>query len=175
MKIIFLSYSATFLYSGFASTSFVNMVSELSDSTMASSIATTTKNNPKTFKSLLFVKLNDENYLLWKQQVKAAIHGHNLLHFLEESSNPPRFLSNDDENSTNINTDYLEWEQQDQLLVSWLMSSMSEGVLARMVGCDSSSQIWTKLNALLCRANHSKGITTENSVAKYQEELPQHQ
>lgn len=36
-------------------------------------------------------------------------------------------------------------EQQDQLLDSWLLSSMTEGVLTRMVGCDSTSQIWSKL------------------------------
>lgn len=63
----------------------------------------------------------------------AALRGHNLLHFLEASSKPPKLLSTEDEGSANINADYLEWEQQDQLLVSWLLSSMTEGVLTRMV------------------------------------------
>lgn len=117
------------------------MVSELGDSTMASSIASTSKTSPTIFKNVLSVKLNNENYLLWKQQVMAAIRGHNLLHFLEESSRPPRHLSRNGEVSGDVNIEYLEWEQQDQLLVSWLLSSMSEGVLTRMVGCESSSQI----------------------------------
>lgn len=117
------------------------MVSELGDSTMASSIASTSKISPTIFKNVLSVKLNNENYILWKQQVMAAIRGHNLLHFLEESSRPPRHLSRNGEVSGDVNTEYLEWEQQDQLLVSWLLSSMSEGVLTRMVGCESSSQI----------------------------------
>lgn len=75
------------------------------------------------------MKLNNENYLLWKQQDLACIHGHKLLNFLESSGKPEKYLSSHDEDARNINSDFLAWDQQDQLLVSWLLSSMSEGVL----------------------------------------------
>uniref|UniRef100_A0A803R258 Uncharacterized protein n=1 Tax=Cannabis sativa TaxID=3483 RepID=A0A803R258_CANSA len=40
---------------------------------------------------------------------------------------------------------YTDWEVQDQLLVSWLLSSMTESLLTRMVGCNTSHQIWNAL------------------------------
>ena len=44
-----------------------------------------------------------------------------------------------------MNQDFLYWEQQDQLLVSWFLSSTSEGVLLRCVNYDSNFQIWRTL------------------------------
>lgn len=44
------------------------------------------------------------------------------------------------------NAEYISWEQQDQLLVSWLLSSMTESMPTRMIGCETASQIRTKLN-----------------------------
>lgn len=133
-----------------------NLISEQSDTAMASSMAITSKANPKTFKHALCIKLNNENYLLCKQQVLAAIRGHNLLHFLDSSDKPARFLTEQDEIGGNTSTDYLELEQQDQLLVSWLLSSMTEGVLTRMEGCDTAFQIWTKLHIYFAAQTRAK-------------------
>ena len=47
-----------------------------------------------------------------------------------------------DEEMDNVNIEFLDWEQQDQLLLSCLLSSMSEGILARMVNCETSAQVW---------------------------------
>lgn len=135
------------------------MVSKPDDSTMASSMAIKSNGNPKWFKQVLSIKFNNENYLLWKQQVMATIRGHSLLHFLEPSSTPSRFLSAQDEIQRNISTNCLEWEQQDQFLVSWLLSSMAEGVLTRMVGCDTASQIWAKLNTYFVAQTRTKFLS----------------
>ena len=40
---------------------------------------------------------------------------------------------------------FVEWEQQDQLLLSWMLSSISEKVLPRLVGYETSFQVWVKL------------------------------
>ena len=45
----------------------------------------------------------------------------------------------------NVNPKFLDWEQQDQLLLSWLLSLMSEGILARMVNSENSAQVWRTL------------------------------
>ena len=46
-----------------------------------------------------------------------------------------------DEEMDNVNIEFLDWEQQDQLLLSCLLSSMSAGILARMVNCENSTQV----------------------------------
>ena len=55
---------------------------------------------------------------------------------------PLKFLALRDEEMDNVNPEFLDWEQQDQLLLSWLLSSMSEGILARMVNSENSAQVW---------------------------------
>lgn len=85
------------------------------------------------------VKLDNENHILWKQQVIAAIRSHHLFHFLDGSrSNPLQYLSSQDRVSEQVNPAFLDWEQQDQLLVSWLFSSMIETLLTHLVGCETA-------------------------------------
>lgn len=59
-----------------------------------------------------------------------------LLNYITGSPKPTHFLSE---------SECTEWEQQNQLLLSRLLSSMSESLLMRMIGCDESSKIRSKL------------------------------
>lgn len=90
-----ISHSFLFIY-------FLNIVSELSET----SIATSTKSSPIKFKHSLFVKLNHENHLLWRQQVIAAVRRHNLMDLLESSFKPQKFLNTQDEEAGAINAEF---------------------------------------------------------------------
>ncbi|KAL6315361.1 hypothetical protein AAG906_000468 [Vitis piasezkii] len=86
-----------------------------------------------------------------------AIHGHNLQHFVIGVHDPPlKFRSSEDRSRGIMNQDFLDWEQQDQLLVSWLISSMSKGVLSRCVNCESDFQIWKTLKVYFVSQTHAK-------------------
>ena len=101
---------------------------------------------PVVFAHSLSIKLDDINFLLWKQQVGSAIRDHKLQKFILENENPPeRFLTVGYHVQGRINPEYLNWKQQDRLLFSWLLSLMTEAMLMRMVGCDTSRQIWKTL------------------------------
>ena len=52
------------------------------------------------------------------------------------------------------NQEYTLWHRQDQLLLSWLLLSISEGVLAQVIGCSTSSEVWITLEKLF--ASQSK-------------------
>ena len=61
---------------------------------------------------------------------------------------PPRYFTNPGPNGTTINTRNLEhqiWKKQDHILLSWLLSSLSEGVLGTMIDCYTSCEVWTNL------------------------------
>ena len=45
----------------------------------------------------------------------------------------------------NVNPEFLDWEQQDQLLLYWLLSLMSEGILSHMVNCENPTHVWRTL------------------------------
>ncbi|KAM6572708.1 hypothetical protein CsatA_016788 [Cannabis sativa] len=96
------------------------------------------------FNHSISIRLNDHNFLLWKQQILAAIKGNRLMKYITEPP-PLEFLNEGDAAANRINPIYVDWEVQDQLLVSWLLSSMTESLLTRMVGCNTSHQIWEAL------------------------------
>lgn len=103
------------------------------------------------------IKLADDNYLPWRQQAMATIRGYKLQGFISGAPViPPKFLSAADEASGTLNEAFLQWDQQDQLLMSWLLASMSDGMLVRMVGCDYSFQIWEKLEVFFASQTKAK-------------------
>ncbi|KAF4356821.1 hypothetical protein G4B88_030118 [Cannabis sativa] len=90
--------------------------------------------------SSLTVKLDRVNFLSWKSQVVPTVIGHDLDEILFTGVPPPKTLLNG-----NSNPEYLQWRRKDQLLLSWLRSSMSESVLASVANYDSSFSVWRAL------------------------------
>ncbi|KAH9698856.1 retrovirus-related pol polyprotein from transposon RE1 [Citrus sinensis] len=76
------------------------------------------------------VKLDQSNYLIWRSQVLASIRGNRLEKFIDETvTPPPSHIAQriDDELRFVENPDLSSWKAQDQVLLGWLLSSMSEG------------------------------------------------
>ena len=96
------------------------------------------------FNTPISFKLNDDNFLVWKQQVLATLRGLELTHFLYGSVVPSEFLPTQN-NSTLENPEHCSYKKLDQLLVAWLLASMSASLLIKMVGLDSSAEIWHRL------------------------------
>lgn len=95
---------------------------------------------------LITIKLNDDNYLVWKQQIITTVRGYGLEGFLDGSSIPPdKFIPAGEPGLLRVNPEYTAWQRQDQLLASWILSSLSESVLVTMVGLNSSYDMWQSL------------------------------
>lgn len=110
------------------------------------SIGITNKaNNVISFSHNVSVKLDENNYLLWKQQIITAVYGYGLESHLTQDQVPPMFKNIQDETASILNSDFTDWRRQDHLLMSWLLASMSKGMLTRMVGCECSFEIWEKV------------------------------
>ena len=92
------------------------------------------KTSPITFSHSLSIRLDENNFLPWKHQVYHAIKGGRLLKHLDANLTPQKYLSVADREENRVSPEFEDWDQQDSLLVSWLLSSMSEKILTRMVG-----------------------------------------
>lgn len=57
-----------------------------------------------------------------------------------------KYLTVADATANSINPAFQTWEQQDQLLLSWLQSTISRDMLTRIIGCKTSSQLWDKIH-----------------------------
>jgi len=60
---------------------------------MSSSSSSLSSPSLHTFSTPPTLKLNDENFLAWRQQILAQVEGLDLLHFLTSCSTPPNHLT----------------------------------------------------------------------------------
>ena len=92
---------------------------------------------------LVTIKLEEDNYLLWKFQIENAILGYGLEdHVYGIDAAPPRMIQG------NANLDFVRYQRQDRLLMSWILASISTSYLPQLVGCSSSQEIWTTIEQL---------------------------
>ncbi|KAK6139741.1 hypothetical protein DH2020_026501 [Rehmannia glutinosa] len=104
---------------------------------------------------LITIKLNETNFLVWKQQVLAAARGYGLDGFLTGKHPVPekRITASGKEGD---NPAYATWVRQDQLLASWLLSSVSENILISTVGLNTSKEIWECLEVGFASQSRAK-------------------
>ncbi|CAL8171708.1 unnamed protein product [Prunus armeniaca] len=105
-----------------------------------------------------FIKLDASNYLLWPSHIKSFLIGHDLWKYVDGSYPQPfEFITTTDTTTstpptttsiTNLNPDFLSWYQQDQLVVSYITTTLSPTVLSLTIGHDSAKSIWE------CLQNH---------------------
>ena len=95
------------------------------------------------------IKLTQSNFMLWKSQVISSIRANELEGFVDGSHVcPPKVFMSLGPNRTTITTpnpEYQIWRKQDHILLSWLLSSLSERVLGTVVDCSTSCEVWTTL------------------------------
>ena len=101
---------------------------------------------PQSFPNLIAEKLDDSNYLHWKQQIELVIKSHKLQRFVINPSIPQRYLTDEDRVANKVNPAYEAWEVQDQTLLTWLQSTLSKSVLSRVIGSIHSHQVWDKIH-----------------------------
>lgn len=106
---------------------------------------------------LTLVKVGDDNYLLWKQHVEAAVIGYDLEPYLYGIVKIPRqFMVSDDGTYAITNPEFHSYRRQDKLLVSWLLNSLSEGVQQMVVRKETTHEIWRVLKGKFLFSNYCK-------------------
>ncbi|GMY32716.1 UBN2_3 domain-containing [Fagus crenata] len=102
-----------------------------STTTTTTPIITTTFSIP-TINNLVTVKLTDDNFLLWSHQIEAFLYGQNFLRFVDGSYPCPE-----------ADLDRSLWFRADKTLVSIISTTLSEPMLAPIIGCKTSAAIWS--------------------------------
>ncbi|KAF3793254.1 hypothetical protein EJ110_NYTH10034 [Nymphaea thermarum] len=57
-------------------------------------------------------------------------------------------------NSDDVNPDYILWLKHDQLVLSWIITSLSENVLSQVIGLKTAYEVWSSLKRSY--ASHSR-------------------
>jgi gag-polypeptide of LTR copia-type len=108
---------------------------------MSSSLSAT----PTAFSHQIPIKLTHDNYLSWKFLILPHTRGHDFFGYLDGSFPPPPSTLSSATGATLPNPEYIAWMRQDQLLLAWLLSSISEYVVSQLVHCATSLELWQEL------------------------------
>lgn len=98
------------------------------------------------FNSLVNIKLDNTNYLLWKTQVENVMVANGFLGFLDGSVACPSIQIRNDSDEMIPNPDFAKWKLVDSQLLSCLTSSLSSTTLPYVLGLHRSSQVWLSLS-----------------------------
>ncbi|KAG8473223.1 hypothetical protein CXB51_035172 [Gossypium anomalum] len=88
------------------------------------------------------VKLGNRNFLLWKQQVMLILEGYGLHKFVLGTIATPPWSVVDTNGVLVPNPEFLFHIQQDKLLASWLLSTVSDDILVHLSGARTSFEVW---------------------------------
>jgi len=92
---------------------------------------------------VISLKLTNNNYLYWRMQMKPYLLGQGVYAFVDGSYPCPALcVATTETAAPAINSFFLSWKQQDQLIMSALLSSLSTEILHLVVDCDTSHSIW---------------------------------
>ncbi|KAH9751748.1 retrovirus-related pol polyprotein from transposon RE1 [Citrus sinensis] len=95
------------------------------------------------------IKLDRSNYTIWKSQILSSVRANGIEDLLDSSKCcPDQVLPHDSENSTaetQINLAFTAWKRKDQMLLSWLMSSINLEILSLVVNSETSLDLWISL------------------------------
>jgi hypothetical protein len=90
---------------------------------------------------LLIIKSSFSDYLLWRSQVLSLLQSQHLFGYVDGSVTKPSII----DSSGSENPELVEWQQTSQLLLSLLLSSLTEEAMSTVVGLSSSHDIWYTL------------------------------
>jgi hypothetical protein len=76
------------------------------------------------------VKLTDTGFHTWKSAILPFINSYSLSRFLDAS--PPPSTITDNFGQVALNPTYITWHKQDQFLLGWLRSSVTESILSQV-------------------------------------------
>uniref|UniRef100_A0A2N9IZQ3 Retrotransposon Copia-like N-terminal domain-containing protein n=1 Tax=Fagus sylvatica TaxID=28930 RepID=A0A2N9IZQ3_FAGSY len=115
-----------------------------SSTTKSSPTISTTTNTPTSLphiQHLITIKLTRDNYLLWKAQIVPYLRGQHLYGFIDGTKPAPVSSLTVPDSGTIAalpNPEFYIWHTQDQMILSALISSISETMLAHVVKCSTS-------------------------------------
>ena len=116
--------------------------------------------------SMMTVKLDFTNYIVWKHQIVVILEAYAMIGFLEEScvAQDP-FLKDSSGNFTReSNLEFVNWRSREQALFTFINSTLSPTVLAITVGQKSAKGVWNVLEKRFASVFRSHVLSLRNEL-----------
>lgn len=110
------------------------------------------------------IKLADHNYLLWKHQLLLILEGYGLEGFvLGTVSSPSPFIVGSNGQQYE-NPAFLVHKKQDKFLASWLLSTVTDDILAHLTTAKTSFDIWMTIERRFSAKSTIKVSSTRHAL-----------
>ena len=121
---------------------------------------------------MVTVKLSGDNYLLWTTQLFPCLRTHQLLGYIDGTYARPASIINqsgaDGIAHPVINPEFNRWYQQDQLVMSGILSTLTEGVLAQVAGCTTAREVWCAIERAFAASSRAQIMQIRMQLATIQ-------
>ncbi|KAK1665283.1 hypothetical protein QYE76_053442 [Lolium multiflorum] len=118
--------------------------------------------------SAITIKLEQDNYLLWRAQSLPALHGQDVYGFVDGSEKaPPKKVASAEGSSTLVdNPDYAVWFRTDQQVLSALLSSLSPSTLGHVQLLKTSAATWETLDRMYASRSKAKVVQLRTALVR---------
>ncbi|KAF3781855.1 hypothetical protein EJ110_NYTH35633 [Nymphaea thermarum] len=100
--------------------------------------------------ALVSVKLNRDNYLLWRSQLESVMDSQDLLPFVDGTQvEPQKEITKD--GKTEVNPEFGAWRKMDRLALSWIKATVTEAVLGQIMRAKTAMMLGRLLKNLMHR------------------------
>ena len=90
------------------------------------------------------VKLDRNNYILWKTQMENVIYANGFEEHIERLKPCPSQMTVTGE----VNPDFLTWRHFDRMILSWIFSSLTPDIMRQIIGYQTSNIAWATLEKI---------------------------
>lgn len=152
------------------SSSFSDLFSTMSTVTPPSTTSDTQPSPPSSVPQSLqnlsqisLYKLTHDNYPIWCTIIVPFLESHNLYGYVTRDISPPsQFIASPSSTTTSaamvVNPAYSLWYQQDKIVLTALISSLSENILVHVYGLHTSRDVWLALEKMLPTYHVEEGL-----------------
>lgn len=115
------------------------------------------------FHSLVNIKLDGSNYLLWRIQVENVMKANGFFGYLDGSVSVPSEKIRDAQGTETDNPAYNLWRVINSQLLSCLTASLSQNTLPYVLGLYNVQQVWDSLSSRynFMSENHIQELRTQ--------------
>nr|POE48571.1 hypothetical protein CFP56_65390 [Quercus suber] len=116
--------------------------------------------------SMMTVKLDYGNYIVWKHQIEVILDTYSMIDVLDDSITVPnRFLKDSFGNYTvEVNPAFIAWKNREQAMFTFLNSTLSPAILAITVGQKSARGVWKVLEKRFTSVSRSHVMSLRNEL-----------
>ena len=100
------------------------------------------------------MKLTADNFLVWKNTITPILNGYDLFSFVE--NDPPAIKIMDGNGAVTDNPVYKVWWKNDQQVISFINSCVSESILSSIGKRNSAKGLWEALESSLSSKGRSR-------------------